>query len=121
MLIKIFFAVVVRQLFSRFDSPQRKNKYFTAWAICFAVRGAGVVNVARFIGWDIAVYGNLFTYFKEILARHAFLFCFAHHAASVLDNTRAFGYCCVSKKAFAGPRALNTELKMAYLIFRPAF
>lgn len=121
MFVKIFFSVVVGQLFARFNVAQGKNKYVAAWAIGLAVGLARVVNVARFVRRDIAVYRDLFTYFKEILPRHALLLGFAYDAACVLDNAGPFGDRGGGKQAQAGFGAPNAQCVIAELIFRLTF
>ena len=90
MLVKVFVAVVVSQLLSRFYVAQSQDKYLGLRTVRLAVSRAGVIDVARFVGRNIAVNHRVFAGPKKIFARVAILLGVAYRPAGVLDNARAF-------------------------------
>lgn len=68
MLTEIFVAVIVIQFLATFNSSLREDVDSSIAYVCFAVRLAGVVYIARFVTSDVAIYHGALARLEEIFA-----------------------------------------------------
>lgn len=117
-LVKVVFAIVVRQLLAGFNATHGHDKYLVAWAVGLAVGAAGVVDITCFVGGHVAVYGVAALNFKKIFAPARGLLLFGTHSApGVAYNAGAFGYLIKRKDAAACLRAAHGKFKVARGVF----
>lgn len=119
MFFKIFFAVIVSELFARFNGAAGNDKNAPGRAVGFAIGHTGVVDEARGIRGNVAVYHCRFSRPKEIFALvscHFFQRCWS---PGVFNNTCTFRDRLLSKKPAPRRGLAHAELTFAGCPLRP--
>lgn len=86
MLVPIFFAIIIAELFSRFYVPLGDDKNTFVVFLWLAIRGAGMIDVACDILSVAAIDGQTLVKLEEIFATTADHFFFSDYRAPI------FGY-----------------------------
>lgn len=82
--VKVFFAVVVSQLFARFDGLSGHNEYPVSSGDYFAVRSAGVIDITRNVLAHRAIDGAPVAEIEEILSTNLIRFLISNQSAKIL-------------------------------------
>lgn len=109
MLVEIFVAIIVVQLLAIFNVSFCKDiNSFVAY-IHFAVRPAGVINVACFVPPDIAVYHRVFTRPEKVFPSIEILLLFRNGSSCIFDNACASWNVLFGEEPETGARTLHPK------------
>ncbi len=121
MTIKIFFAVIIGELFSGLYFASRKNKYVPTGSNGFAVAAARVIDIARRVFLDVAVDGLVWRKFEKIFTLVLRCLFFAYRLPDVFDDAFVFWNVFEREEAFTSARLSDAKFVAARSIFGNSF
>lgn len=98
------------EFFAGLDILLRENIDSSVEYVHFTIWRAGVINIARLIFFDIAVYHSVFTRPKKIFPPVRLLFGFGNRPPFIFNDARVSRYSLLSKHPKAGARTLHYKL-----------